>query len=136
MSDILSLRAAHWRAMVDHVRRHLPEEACGLLGGPPGQVEAIYPVDNVLHSPVAYEMDARAQVEAMVELEAQGWDVVGIFHSHPAGPPVPSTTDVAQAYYPESVYVILVPQPDGAWTGRGFRIEAGRVAEVSLRVLE
>ena len=83
MSDILSLRAAHWRAMVDHVRRHLPEEACGLLGGPPGQVEAIYPVDNVLHSPVAYEMDARAQVEAMVELEAQGWD------KQPPGPTLP-----------------------------------------------
>ncbi len=136
MSNSLTLRAAHWQAMVDHVRRHAPEEACGLLGGPPGTVEALYLVENVLHSPVAYEMDAQGQVEAMVALEAQGWDVVAIFHSHPAGPPAPSATDVAQGYYPDAVYVILAPQPDGAWAGRGFRIDAGRVTEVGLRVLE
>ena len=136
MSDILKLRLAHWHAMAEHVRRHWPEEACGLLGGPPGLVEAIFPVENRLHSPVAYELDPRGQVEAMVALEAKGWDVVAIFHSHPAGPLVPSATDVAQAYYPEAVYLIWAPVEGDQWNARGFRIVEGKISEIELVVLE
>jgi proteasome lid subunit RPN8/RPN11 len=136
MDEILKLRAVHWHAMADHVGRHWPEEACGLLGGPPGVVEAVFTVENSLHSRVAYEMDPRGQVEAMTALEAKGWDVVGIFHSHPAGPPVPSATDVAQAYYPEAVYVIWAPGGADDWNARGFRIAGGSVREVRLVVSE
>jgi proteasome lid subunit RPN8/RPN11 len=134
MGERLQIGAEHWNVMVRHVSEWRPEEACGLLGGPPGRVEAVYPVENVLHSPVAYEMDPRGQVEAMVRLEAEGWEIVGIFHSHPAGPATPSMSDVAQAYYPESVYVILSPGGETEWKARGFRIEAGGVREVDLVV--
>jgi proteasome lid subunit RPN8/RPN11 len=122
--------------MVEHVARWRPEEACGLLGGPPGQVARVYTVENVYHSPVAYLMDPAAQVGAMVEIEAAGWDVVGIFHSHPAGPPTPSETDVAQALYPEAVYVILAPDGPERWAMRGFLIDDGQVREVALEVGE
>jgi proteasome lid subunit RPN8/RPN11 len=132
MVETLVVARVHWEAMVAHVRAHAPEEGCGMLGGPPGRVEACYGVENILHSPVAYEMEPRAQVEAMIAIEARGWDIVGIFHSHPSGPARPSRTDVAQAYYPDAVYVILAPDGAGGWGGRGFRIEAGRVREVEL----
>jgi proteasome lid subunit RPN8/RPN11 len=122
--------------MVAHVQQSLPNEACGLLGGPPGQVERVYCVPNVYRSPVAYLMDPAGQVDAMIELEAAGLEVVGIFHSHPAGPPVPSATDVAQALYPESVYVILSPGGSDGWQMRGFEIADGRVREVALDILE
>jgi proteasome lid subunit RPN8/RPN11 len=135
----LHLTAAHRDAMLEHVRLAWPQEACGLLGGPPGVVERVYRVENVLHSPVAYYMDPTAQVQAMLELEDAGWDVCGIFHSHPAGPAVPSATDVAQAYYPEAVYVILAPltpRNPAAWGMRGFEIDNGHVREISLLVTE
>jgi proteasome lid subunit RPN8/RPN11 len=122
--------------MVAHVQQSLPNEGCGLLGGPPGQVERVYCVPNVYHSPVAYLMDPAAQVEAMIELERAGLEVVGIFHSHPAGPPVPSATDAAQALYPESVYVILSPGGADGWQMRGFEIAGGRVREVALDIRE
>jgi proteasome lid subunit RPN8/RPN11 len=136
MTETFELRRAHWEQMSAHVRRHWPEEACGLLGGPPGRAEVVHPVENVLHSRVAYEMDPRAQVEAMMALEARGWDVTAIFHSHPAGPPAPSPTDVAKAYYPEAVYLIWAPDGEGGWLARGFRLEAGRVREVEVSVTE
>lgn len=136
IDDCLALRVGHWEAMVAHVNRCLPEEACGLLAGPPGRVEALYPVENSLHSPVAYEMNPRAQVAAMVDLEAKGWDVVGIFHSHPSGPETPSQSDVVQAYYPDSIYVILSPTGAGAWKARGFRIRDGSVSEVGMSLVE
>lgn len=135
MSTALLIPGPHWQAMVEHVNRWLPEEACGLLAGPPGSVAALYAVENVLHSPVAYEMDGLQQVGAMIDLEAKGWDVVGIFHSHPTGPAAPSQTDVAQAYYPEAVYVILVPTAGGGWMAKGFEIVAGDVSEVRIEVL-
>ena len=121
--------------MVEHVLRHSPEEACGLLGGPPERVERVYLIENTRHSPYAYSMDTRQQVEAMLDMEAAGWDVCGIFHSHPAGPPVPSQTDVEQAYYPDTVYVILSPALSGGWGMRGFQIEAGSVKEVALEIV-
>jgi proteasome lid subunit RPN8/RPN11 len=132
----LRLTAAHRDAMLAHVQAGLPNEACGLLGGPPGKVERVYGVENVYRSPVAYYMDPAAQVEAMVEIEAAGWDVCGIFHSHPAGPPVPSATDVAQALYPEAVYVIVAPDGAGGWQMRGFEIDSGHVREVPLELVE
>jgi proteasome lid subunit RPN8/RPN11 len=70
----------------------------------------------------------------MLEIENNGWELSGIFHSHPHGPPVPSPSDVAQAYYPEAVYLICAPDARGAWRGRGFRIEAGQVAEVEIKL--
>ena len=122
--------------MVAHSGRAHPEEACGILGGPPGHVAQVFCVENIYHSPVAYYMDPPAQVEAMLAIEAAGWEIVGIFHSHPAGPPEPSATDVAQAYYPEAVYVILAPDGQGDWGMRGFEIADGRAREVGLEVVE
>lgn len=133
---MLTLTLAQWRALTDHLSRCLPEEACGLLGGQAGVVHAVYPVENRLHSPVAYEMDPARQIETMVAIEEAGWEITGIFHSHPVGPPEPSPTDIAQAYYPDSLYFICAPDPAGAWRGRAFRMAAGRVAEVPVLIGE
>ena len=129
----LQLTAAQLSEIIEHVERELPNEACGLLGGPPGKVERVYRVANVYRSPVAYHLDPTEQVRAMLEIEALGWEVCGIFHSHPSGPSVPSTTDVSLAFYPEAVYVIASPG-GSRWQVRGFHIDGGQVREVPLRV--
>jgi proteasome lid subunit RPN8/RPN11 len=131
--DGLIVPLAHWRRMHDHVARCWPEEACGLLGGPGNRAERLFLVENVRHSRTEYLLAPDEQVRAMLELEALGWDVNGIFHSHPAGPPVPSATDIAQAYYPDAVYLIWAPGPGGDWQARGFSIVSGRVREVALQ---
>ncbi len=134
MTEMLRLTPAQWEAICAHLSQALPNEACGLLGGEAGQVRAVYPVENRLHSPVRYEMAPAAQLAAMLAIEAAGWEITGIFHSHPRGPATPSETDVAEAYYPESIYLICAPGATGAWQGRAFRLEAGRVREVTVRV--
>ncbi len=131
----LSLSAAQHQQMLAHVQRHAPEEACGLLGGTGARVAQVYLVENVLHSPVAYEMDPTQQVEAMIALEAAGLDLCGIFHSHPTGPPVPSATDLAQSYYPDAIYLIFAPNPAG-WGLRGFSLADGRAQEVAVVITE
>ncbi|MCC7360844.1 MAG: M67 family metallopeptidase [Anaerolineales bacterium] len=132
----LTLTQAQRAQMIAHVRQQAPEEACGILAGQAGRVHSVHPVENIRHSPVAYEMDPMQQLQVMEALEAAGLDIVGIFHSHPAGPPAASPTDLEQAYYPEAVYVILAPQGGGDWGLRGFLLADGRAEEVKLTVAQ
>ncbi|MBP9502712.1 MAG: M67 family metallopeptidase [Candidatus Promineofilum sp.] len=90
-----------------HAAAHYPEEACGLLGGRDGQATLFIPVENDLHSSVAYKMEPRQHVQAMYALDAAGLEIVAIYHSHPGGPARPSATDVAAAHYPDSAQIIV-----------------------------
>jgi proteasome lid subunit RPN8/RPN11 len=135
----LTLSEQHLAALWAQAEAELPNEACGLLAGLGGRVYRVYPVENIRHSPTEYEMDPGQQIAAFLDLEAAGWEVSGIYHSHPAGPDRPSPTDIAQAYYPDSIYVIVSPTaapggPGGpAWQVRGFIIEERQaVREVPL----
>ncbi len=104
------------------------------MAGSAGIIQQIYPVNNILSSPVAYQMDPTQQVNAMLELEEQGWDLLAIYHSHPLGPPTPSPSDIAQATYPEAAYVIVSLQNIRSPSIRAFKIEEESVSEIRLKV--
>jgi proteasome lid subunit RPN8/RPN11 len=129
----LVLTYAQWVVLCAEVERIAPEEACGLLAGQGSRIEAVIPVTNALHSQVRYRMDPAEQVKAFLEIERRGWELIGIYHSHPVGPDVPSQTDKAEAFYPESVYLILSGQT-GRWQVRGFFIRNDQVDEVPVRI--
>jgi hypothetical protein len=77
-------------------------------------------------------MDDVALLKAFTGAEARGMDVIGFYHSHPAGEPIPSRTDIAQATYPDTPYLIVGLKGVAklaAWTMR-----AGQVDEVPLHV--
>lgn len=112
-----------------------PLEGCGLMAGQVGRVRRLYPVDNRLASPSAYEMDPHQQLEAMLELEERGWDLLAIYHSHPSGPSVPSATDIAKAYYPDSLHVIVSLLDRQQPSVRAFSIQDGRVVEVDIKIV-
>ncbi len=136
---MLRLSPKQFAAIVAHVDAERPNEACGLLAGVGTDICRVYPLENVLHSPTAYEANPVEQVAAFLELEAAGWALTGIYHSHPAGPAEPSASDVRRAYYPESIYVILSPAAGagpGGWQARGFLIDAGQVREVPVVVAQ
>ena len=120
--------------MIEHAQNALPNEACGLLGGRDGSVQAVYPGANTEHSPVRYRMDPQEQLRAMDAIELSEGYMVGIFHSHPMGLPTPSATDISQAQYPEAVHIILARHPNGEWQMRGYNLENGRSQQVALQV--
>ena len=126
-----------WRSMSSHVNAEAPLEACGILGGVQSgsKVHAkwSYPARNELHSAHLFRMDAHDQLNAFNELEQRGLDLVGIYHSHPYGPPSPSATDIEQAYYPDAVQLIWAFDGD-RWECRSFLIQAGLVHEIPLSV--
>ncbi|MAT96218.1 MAG: hypothetical protein CL608_03670 [Anaerolineaceae bacterium] len=121
--------------MLDHLQACYPLEGCGLLAGDlDGLVTAVYPIDNILQSPTAYEMDPQQQVEAMLALEAAGWQMLAIYHSHPQGPPQPSATDIALAYYPEALHVVVSLREQNAPKVRAFQIMEQEVVEQKIKV--
>lgn len=121
-------------AMVAAAEAGFPEETCGLIGGREGRAERLFPIENIRHSPVAFEMDPLAQIEAMLAIEADGMEIVAIYHSHPSGPPNPSPTDIAQAYYPDAVYIIISLAKVTAPEVNAFTIRDGAVSTVDLHI--
>ena len=129
-SIVISFTAAQFDQMLAHVLADPTRERCGLLAGQAGRVRQVLPVPNVLNSPWAYRMGGQEFVEAMRVCD---FEPLGIFHSHVAGPPTPSPTDVAEVTYPDAVYIIisLHQSPPSV---RGFRILGRQVSEVELKV--
>ena len=95
----------------------------------------VHPVTNILHSPVRYRMDPQEQLRAFQEIDEAGLELLAIYHSHPNGPEEPSPTDIAEAYYPEVVYLIW-SLASGNWQCRGFKIKKGVITETPLSILD
>ena len=127
------LSKTHWQEMLDHVERHAPLEACGFLAGKNDEVQRVIFVRNQAQSPVRFVMDPYEQLQALDWIDSTGLDLLGIFHSHPAGPEIASPTDVAEAAY-EVVHMIW-SRTQGLWQARGFWIENGKVTQVSLKIV-
>ena len=83
------------------------------------------------HSPVAFEMEPLQQIKAMLAMEAEGLELIAIYPSHPSGPARPSITDVANAYYPDAVQLIISLANRARPGVRAFTIIDGVVAEVA-----
>ena len=122
--------------MLNHLRECYPLEGCGLLAGDDqGRVTAVYPVKNILQSPTAYEMDPHQQIEAMVAIETEGWQLSAIFHSHPQGPEVPSATDISLAFYPDTLTLIVSLVSLTKPVIRAFKITGHNVTEQTVMVV-
>jgi proteasome lid subunit RPN8/RPN11 len=131
--EAIHLTAGQWEQMQADVERRAPEEACGLLSGRGDRVQAVIPMTNALNSPVRFRLNPQEQIQVFQHIEQNGWELIGIYHSHPQGPATPSRTDVMEAYYPEAVNLIWSRQA-GDWICRGFSIRDGQVREVSISI--
>jgi len=58
-------------------------------------------------APDRYYMDPVQQVEVFTEMHKRGQSLLGIYHSHPAGPAGPTSADLQLAYHREAAYFII-----------------------------
>ncbi len=82
--------------MCDHARRGGEHEVCGVLVGALGEqcVGQVVAGRNVATDPAhRFTLDAATLLRADREARAQGWEIVGFYHSHPNQPAFPSPTD-------------------------------------------
>ena len=127
--DAVLIPRAIREGMVAHAVAELPNEACGLLAGPEGRFEHLFPMTNADHSSLTYRLDPLEHLRTFDEIDERGWELAGIFHSHVRSEAYPSATDRRLAFYPEATYVLVSLQDRSAPDVRAFRIIDGEVSE-------
>ncbi|HJS26789.1 MAG TPA: M67 family metallopeptidase [Actinomycetota bacterium] len=131
---MLELDRGFFDEMVGHGLAGFPNEACGLLAGKEGRPIKFFPMTNQDASPVSYRLDAKEQLAVFTELDDEGWDLLGIFHTHTHSEAYPSETDLRQAFYPEATYLVMSLSDRANPVLRGFALQDGLVAEEEVRV--
>ncbi len=108
-------------------------EICGLLLGAAGRIVAAKACANVAADPArTFEIDPRALFAAHRRARSGGLAVVGHYHSHPSGLPIPSARDAAQAMGDGAVWVIL-----GGGAARAWRsVDVGVFVEEAIERIE
>ena len=128
-STELSMSRDLYNDMLAHAIRGLPLEACGLFAGDPaGLVYKFYPCTNMAESSKLYTVNPSEMLKADRDAEDNGWQILGVMHSHTHTDPYPSPTDVAQAPDPQWHYVIVSLRDDAPML-RSFRIADGQITE-------
>jgi proteasome lid subunit RPN8/RPN11 len=119
-------------AIIAHARDDAPDECCGLLVGSGERIDEAVRTPSLERSATRYQVDPSSHIALIKRLRGSDRAIVGAYHSHPHSPATPSASDIAEAYYPEFVYVIVSlaeSEPDV----RAWRIRDGLVSELRVR---
>lgn len=135
---VLVIRADLVEAMVAHVRRDHPDEACGVLAGPDGsdRPERHIPMANAERCPTFYRFDSSEQLSVWRAMERAHEVPVVIYHSHPGSAAYPSRTDIELAADPDAHYVLVSTRDPHRHELRSYRIVNGAVSEEPVDIVE
>jgi proteasome lid subunit RPN8/RPN11 len=91
-------------------------EICGLLTGSLGKIAGAVAIPNAAPNPCsAFAFDDAAHLAASRRLRGEGSSVVGYYHSHPRGDASPSAMDLAMAWEPNRLWLILAGEGARLW---------------------
>jgi proteasome lid subunit RPN8/RPN11 len=138
---MLNIPQEQFAQIIEHGLEGKPLEICGFLAGrstpDARQVVAVFPIESDDKSPLTYSMNPLQQMRAEKEIRAQGLEIVGIYHTHPATQPYPSKTDVARAHwgesddllFPQYSYLIVSLRDPHHPEPRSFKIQGRRIPQ-------
>ena len=131
MIERLKLSAGLREQLVAEARAAFPRECCGLIEGvrEAGNVvgHKLYPTANFSEQPDGFEIDPAAHLRLSRKVRAAGREIVGCYHSHPRGRPLPSERDRARGNAEDFVWLIAALADEtaapafGAFAGAAFR---------------
>lgn len=143
MTPVVLLSPQAYDALIKAARDTQPQEACGLLIGRDEHITQVIPVQNsatdVFHH---FEINRQALNIHLPEIRAQGLSIVGFFHSHPHGLPVPSPTDIKLNAHWDHLHIIIGMQGQtprvAAWRIRPEAVQAVSIVfdEAALREIK
>jgi len=121
--------------LLTHAQHNAEEEVCGLIGARDGEPASVYAVPNTAtERDHLFAMDGKGQIDAMRTMRERDETLFAIYHSHPHAPAAPSPTDIAQAAYPEALYLIISLNTQGVLEMQGFRLAGQNVEAVELEL--
>jgi desampylase len=133
----LRLPSQFVETIVRHCCAELPLEGCGLLlgerHGPAATVLEVRPAHNVLASARRYEIAPEVVLAADRAARAAERVLLGAWHSHPGGRPVPSARDRREAWPDWSYLIVGLAQPQAPQL-RAWRLLGEDFVEDTLEI--
>lgn len=111
-----------------HVEKAYPEEGAGFLIGDAGEVKEILPLPNAREDEARhnrFEISAEDYMKAELKADSLGLSLIGVFHSHPDCPNIPSDYDREWAQ-PFFSYIITRVDEGRAVSHRSWRLMEDR----------
>jgi proteasome lid subunit RPN8/RPN11 len=108
MGMIIEVSSEVIATLIAEAARTAPAECCGLLLGRAGRIFEARPAANVSADPLRrFEIDPAALFDVHRAVRAGGPELIGYYHSHPAGHPRPSATDCEHASGDQRAWAII-----------------------------
>jgi desampylase len=107
-----------------HAESARPRECCGVLVGRDDEILQAVAARNLADDPNRFLLDPADHIAIRRDARTAGLAVIGFYHSHPHSAAHPSASDLAEASYPDHLYLIV-----GADGVRLFRLTGGNFAE-------
>lgn len=116
-------------------QRLAPRECVGVLSGQGGRILEWHPLTNIAPEEDRFLADPTEQIQLFRRLREAGREVMAICHSHPRGGGAPSATDLAEAWYPGALYLVVAMGVDGRLDLNGYLLREGRAEPQELTVV-
>ncbi|MFM5908797.1 MAG: Mov34/MPN/PAD-1 family protein [Novosphingobium sp.] len=131
MGTVIDVTSGAIATVLYFAARAHPQEACGLLLGQGDAIERAVPCANVAADPLRhFEIDPAALIAAHRAERTGGDRLIGYWHSHPEGHPLPSAADCQHASGDGRVWAIAAGGQVTFWRDgpHGFEALPSRVA--------
>lgn len=122
--SVLAIRAHTLDLIMRHAHAEAPIEACGIVTDTMRHV----PMMNAAASPTFFQFDVDEYLKVFHEIHDAGEHIMLIYHSHTAGPAIPSAMDIIYAR-PNVRYLIVATETN---TARAFTVAEGVVTEETV----
>lgn len=133
---MISMKSEDYKAILEHARKELPNEACGLIAGRfDGDnkiIKKVYLLTNIDHSNEHFSLDPKEQLAAIKDMRSNELVPLGNWHSHPESPSRPSDEDKRLAYDSKASYLILSLMDNENPVLNSFKIEGNNAEKENL----
>lgn len=123
--------------LTEEARNGFPFEITGFLLGHLTDDEIVtelYPVQNIAkHQERRFEIDSLDYIKVETYALARGLDIIGIYHSHPDYPAIPSKHDLI---YAQEVFAYLIISIDANATSliNSWKLENGKFIQQNIKL--
>jgi proteasome lid subunit RPN8/RPN11 len=118
----MKITDAQLKQIYAHAKETYPHECCGFLLGS-FEEELVRQVRRATNQNQErtdrFVIDPQEFAQAQNEADEAELDIIGVYHSHPNWPPIPSQTDMASAFENTFYLIASVLPTSGGWPTRG-----------------
>ena len=112
-----------------------PQEICGIILCKNEISLEIIPIANISKTPnTNFLMAPEGLLKVFIQIDEENLEHYAFFHSHPRSLPVPSATDLAEAYYPD-IPMIIIGRQNNVWKLKAYFLSKDKYQEIPIKII-